>query len=73
MADDRDFKTEDFTNPVCNSNELPVKFIEFVEWTGEYYIKCHGGWMRKYENQIKATVYTTQQLFEYFLKNIYNK
>jgi len=42
--------------------------IGFAEWCNDIYIKCHGGWMLRYQSQIKATVYTTEQLFIEYLK-----
>ena len=48
----------------CIGEHMP----KILEWAGEYYIKCHGGWMLRYQSQIKAPVYTTTELIDLYFK-----
>ncbi len=47
--------------------DIEEYMIGFAEWSGEFYVKCVGGFMTRYESQIKAPVYTGRHLLMQYL------
>lgn len=77
MSDDRDFQEE--LNITKMEISLPDHLIEFIEWTYKQdewsYLEDLNIWaaMDSDINYKGEEAITLQQLFEYFLKTIYNK
>lgn len=47
--------------------EQLVKDLAFVEYVSENYVKLHGGFVKRYESQIKPTLYTTLELYSLYI------
>ena len=48
--------------------EVSDKFIEFVEFTGNY-VKAQGGWWHKFSPQTTENLKTTEELWNFFIDN----
>lgn len=44
-------------------NEMNEK-KDFLNWAMHHFVDCHGGYMPRFQSQIKANVYTYEQLLE---------
>ena len=57
-----------------NKDELESMYFEFAEWLGETHIRATEVWIHRYVNQTnKRNWKTTEELFDFWKTNIYQK
>ena len=56
-----------YNEVIKNTAELTKSTAtKFAEWINSIYITCQGGWMYRYQSQIKSRVYSTEELYNDF-------
>jgi uncharacterized protein YbbC (DUF1343 family) len=54
------------------AKEITSHVMEFIEWLGEHYNYGRKSWMVRYADQrIRYNWKTTEEVYQYWLKNIY--